>query len=258
MRTPSILEVEDLTVRFGGLVAVDCASLTLSTGDIHGLIGPNGAGKSTLFNAVSGLVTVAGGTIRLAGEDITGMPAHARAGAGIRRTFQSVHLIPNRTVLENVLTGLHTQTETRALDLLSVWRRNQPEVEAREAVEETLEFLGIAETLLAEVRTLSFARQRFVEIARAIVAKPPLLLLDEPAAGLSPVDIGHFTETIRRLRQERQVSILLVEHVISLVTELCDRVSVLDDGVLIAEGDPRHIMEHPSVRAAYFGEGEDA
>lgn len=253
-----ILSVENLTVRFGGLVAVNDATLTLGKGEIRGLIGPNGAGKTTLFNAVSGLVPVAGGTVQLDGRDITRLPPHTRARLGIRRTFQSVHLVANRTVLENVATGLDADAPLNPFAFGWLTGRDRTETAVTDRVVAALDELGIADTVMREVRTLSFAQQRFVEIARAIVADPPLLLLDEPAAGLSAPDVARFTAVIRRLRQERSMSVLLVEHVISLVTDLCDRVCVLDDGELIAEGEPADIMANPIVRAAYLGELEHA
>ena len=250
----TILMIENVTVRFGGLYAVKDVSLQLSEGRIHGLIGPNGAGKSTLFNAISGIVPTAEGRIVFRGDDISAMAAPARSASGIRRTFQSVQLIQDLTVLENVLIGLHSQIATRLIDFIRLWGRNAGEQDARRRVEGILTYLGLEVPLDREVRTLSFVDQRFIEIARALVTRPTLLMLDEPAAGLSPSEIERFAALVRRLRSERNMTILLVEHVIALVMDLCDRVSVLDNGLLIAEGEPHQIAEDPRVRTAYLGE----
>ena len=249
-----ILKLEGVTVRFGGLDAVKNVSMQLREGEIRGLIGPNGAGKSTLFNAVSGIVPTSDGRVVFRGTDISAVPAPARSASGIRRTFQSVQLIQDFTVLENVLIGMHSQIVLKPLDFLRLWGRNKGEAEAVRRVEEVLDYLGLAIPLDQEVRTLSFADQRFVEIARALVTHPTLLMLDEPAAGLSPPEIERFAALVRRLRTERNMAILLVEHVIALVMNLCDRVSVLDNGVLIAEDEPRRIADDPRVRTAYLGE----
>ena len=249
-----LLTIENVTVRFGGLDAVKNVSLQLREGEIRGLIGPNGAGKSTLFNAISGIVPASEGRIVFCGTDISAVPAPARSASGIRRTFQSVQLIQDFTVLENVLIGLHSQITLRPLDFLRLWGRNKGEAQALRRVEEILDYLGVTVPLDQEVRTLSFADQRFIEIARALVTDPALLMLDEPAAGLSPPEIGRFAALVRRLRTERNMTILLVEHVIALVMDLCDTVSVLDNGALIAEGEPRQIADDPRVRTAYLGE----
>ena len=250
----TVLGIENVTVRFGGLDAVKDVSMQLSEGRIHGLIGPNGAGKSTLFNAVSGIVPTYAGRITFRGDDISALSAPARSAGGIRRTFQSVQLISDLTVLENVLIGLHSQIAARPIDFVRLWGRNSGEADARRRVEEILDYLGIAVPLDREVRTLSFVDQRFIEIARALVTHPTLLMLDEPAAGLSPPEIERFATLMRRLRAERNMTILLVEHVIALVMDLCDQVSVLDNGALIAQGEPRQIADDPRVRAAYLGE----
>jgi branched-chain amino acid transport system ATP-binding protein len=249
-----ILKLEGVTVRFGGLDAVKNVSMQLREGEIRGLIGPNGAGKSTLFNAVSGIVPTTDGRVVFRSKDVSGVAAPARSASGIRRTFQSVQLIQDFTVLENVLIGMHSQIVLKPLDFLRLWGRNKGEAEAVRRVQEVLDYLGLSVPLGQEVRTLSFADQRFIEIARALVTHPTLLMLDEPAAGLSPPEIERFAALVRRLRTERNMTILLVEHVIALVMNLCDRVSVLDNGVLIAEDEPRRIADDPRVRTAYLGE----
>lgn len=256
MATPSVLEVKDLTVRFGGLVAVDKVSMKIPASRIHGLIGPNGAGKSTVFNAITGLVPQSQGTVKLLDQDITNTTPDRRAAAGIRRTFQSVQLIKELTVLENVMIGLHTRLLTNSKGLLG-FLRSGSERGAQQSVVEILEFLGIADVILKPVAEISFAQQRFVEIARALVAKPVVLMLDEPAAGLSPQEVQILNKLLRQLREEWGLSILLVEHVLSLIMDLSDHVTVLDNGRIIAEGAPAEIADHPKVKAAYLGEDAD-
>jgi branched-chain amino acid transport system ATP-binding protein len=254
---PPILEVTGLSVRFGGLVAVDNVSLVIPASSIHGLIGPNGAGKTTFFNAITGLVRSSQGRVAVLGQDITHKTADRRAAAGIRRTFQSVQLITPLTVLENVLIGLHTRLFTNAAGLLGFLRAGS-ERGAQQSVLEILEFLGIAHIILKPVTEITFAEQRFVEIARALVAKPVLLMLDEPAAGLSPQEIETLDSLLRKLRDEWGMSILLVEHVLSLIMGVSDRVTVLDNGRLIAEGEPLQVSGDPKVKAAYLGQDADA
>jgi branched-chain amino acid transport system ATP-binding protein len=254
---PPVLEVAGLSVRFGGLVAVDNVSLAIPASSIHGLIGPNGAGKTTFFNAITGLVRPSQGSVAVLGQDITHKTADRRAAAGIRRTFQSVQLITPLTVLENVLIGLHTRLFTNAKGLLG-FLGAASERAAQQSVLEILEFLGIAHIILKPVTEITFAEQRFVEIARALVAKPVLLMLDEPAAGLSPQEIETLDRLLRKLRDEWGMSILLVEHVLSLIMGVSDRVTVLDNGRLIAEGAPMQVAGDPKVKAAYLGQDADA
>jgi branched-chain amino acid transport system ATP-binding protein len=246
--TPALLDVEALTVRFGGLLAVDSVSFSVPAGQIRGVIGPNGAGKTTLFNTISGLVHQDGGRIRFAGDDITRLPAHRRAALGMRRTFQAVQLIPQFTVLENVLVGLHAGIRGATFS----------EAAAQRAVIEVLEFLGIGATILRPVAELSFAEQRLTEIARAIVARPRLLMLDEPAAGLSPAELAALDALLRRFVAEWDMTILLVEHVLALVFEVSDTVTVLDNGRYVTEGPPREVAGDPRVKAVYLGEDTHA
>ena len=254
-----MLEVSGLSIAFGGLIALDDVSLNVKSDEIHGLIGPNGAGKTTFFNAVTGLISATKGTIQLAGQDITKLPAHKRATAGIRRSFQSVQLIGSMTVLENVLIGLHGSL---AMFGQSRWRSpigaTRRDAQAQGAVVDVLASLGLSEFLLTQVDGLTFAQQRFVEIARAVVSRPRLLMLDEPAAGLSASELAFLNRLIRRLRDDWGISILLVEHVLSLIFDVSDTVSVLDNGRLICRGAPREIARDTRVRAAYLGEQADA
>jgi len=232
---------------------VDGVHLAVPAGVIHGVIGPNGAGKTTLFNAITGIVQVSEGTIAFAGEDVTERPAHRRARLGMRRTFQSVQLLPQLTVLENVLIGMHDQIRENALlSLLS--GRSRAEEAAQHRVMETLAFLGIESTLFRRPVELSFAEQRFAEIARAVVSRPRLLMLDEPAAGLSPQEVTALNALLRRICVESGITILLVEHVLSLVLDVSHRITVLDGGRVIAEGTPAEVEGDERVRAAYLGD----
>jgi ABC-type branched-subunit amino acid transport system ATPase component len=252
-----LLEARGITVHYGGLVAVNDVSMSLQPGAIHGLIGPNGAGKTTFFNAITGLVPASAGTLIFDDADLTGQPAHRCAASGMRRTFQAVQLVPQFTVLENVLVGMHAVIRDNLFtSLFGLPGGNAGEYAAQAAVREVLDFLGIGNTLLRLVGELSFVEQRFVEIARAIVSRPKLLLLDEPAAGLSPGDVTRLDALLRRLRNERGMTILLVEHVLSLVMGICERITVLENGRLIHEGTPQEVSASPAVRAAYLGTGD--
>jgi len=252
------LVVEEVSVRFGGLAAVDRVSLAIAPGEIRGLIGPNGAGKTTLFNAVAGLVYASAGRILLDGTDITRLPPHRRAHAGVRRSFQSVQLLGRLNVLENVLLGLH-QSMARGMlaSAADVLLRARREALAQTAAMQTLDYLGIADLALRPVAALSFAQQRYVEIARALAPRPRLLMLDEPAAGLSPAEVARMDGLLRQLRNEG-MSILLVEHVLSLVFEVSDSISVLNNGRLISGGTPQAVAADPAVQAAYLGDEYNA
>jgi branched-chain amino acid transport system ATP-binding protein len=249
----ALLTTRGVRVRFGGLTAVESVDLAVPEGVIHGVIGPNGAGKTTLFNAITGLVQVSDGAISFAGEDVTQRPAYRRARLGMRRTFQSVQLLPQLTVLENVLIGLHAHIRENLLVSL-VSGRSPEEEEAQQRVVATLAFLGIGDTLFRRPVELSFAEQRFAEIARALVAKPRLLMLDEPAAGLSPSEVAVLNTLLRRICAEAGITILLVEHVLSLVLDVSERITVLEGGRVIAEGTPAQIEADERVKAAYLGD----
>jgi branched-chain amino acid transport system ATP-binding protein len=249
----TLLTTKGVCVRFGGLTAVESVDLAVPEGVIHGVIGPNGAGKTTLFNAITGLVQVSDGAISFAGEDVTHRPAYRRARLGMRRTFQSVQLLPQLTVLENVLIGLHDHIRENIVVSL-LFGRSPEEEEAQQRVIATLAFLGIGSTLFRRPVELSFAEQRFAEIARALVAKPRLLMLDEPAAGLSPSEVTVLNGLLRRICAESGITILLVEHVLSLVLDVSHRITVLESGRVIAEGTPAEVEADERVKAAYLGD----
>lgn len=250
-----VLDVSNMTIRFGGLVAVSDVSLQLKKKQVHGLIGPNGAGKTTFFNAITGLVRQAGGSVSFRGQNITDLPAHKRAEIGIRRSFQSVQLVQNLTVLENILIGLHSESaKDRLRGIGRLFRSTGPDGSAQRQVHEVAAFLGIERTLLKPVTEITFAEQRFVEIARAIVSRPSVLMLDEPAAGLSEAEIQRLDALLRRLVNEWDMSILLVEHVLSLVMVVSDEITVLDNGKFVTNGSPTEVAANPRVKSAYLGE----
>jgi branched-chain amino acid transport system ATP-binding protein len=239
-------------------LAVDDVSMNIDRGCIHGLIGPNGAGKSTLFNAMSGLVPIKQGSICFEGVDVTHLPVHLRAPRGIRRTFQHVQLMEDRTVLENVLVGMHSSISTNPFkSVFGLGAEGSPDKAAREAAREVLQFLGIGHIALTEMGGLTIAEHRFAELARALVAKPRLLLLDEPAAGLSLRSTEALDALLVRIRDEWGATIVLVEHRIDLVLNVSDVVTVLDNGSIIASGRGQDVIEDPGVKRAYLGVDEE-
>jgi branched-chain amino acid transport system ATP-binding protein len=249
----TLLALKGVTRRFGGLVAVDGIDLEVAEGGVTAVIGPNGAGKTTLFSLISGFQTPNAGRILFAGEDITGQPPEAIARAGLVRTFQLVQLFQNLSVLENVQVGRHLHTEGGVFAALlrnRRTRRAERETEARSR--ELLSFVGLDAAADAEASALAYGQQRLLEIARALAARPRLLLLDEPAAGLSADESGRLAAAIRSIA-ERGTTVLLIEHDMKLVMNAADTIAVLDFGRKIAEGSPAAIRENPAVIAAYLG-----
>lgn len=256
---PALLEVEQLSVRFGGVFAVNGVSLTIEKAEIRGLIGPNGAGKTTLFNTISGISAPNEGRILFSGQDITRLPAHRRAALGIRRTFQTVQLVQSFTVYENLLTGLHAELARGGARALFGHRGSDFAARDAEArILAVLHYLELEDLVQREVKSLSVSEQRSVEIAQALVARPKLVMLDEPTAGLTPLQIERLDALLVKLRDDWGIAILLVEHVVSLVLSVCSRITVLDQGMVIAEGTGLDIVNDPAVRTAYLGEEADA
>ncbi len=243
----------DVIVRFGGLIAVDRVSFDLHPGEICALIGPNGAGKTTLFNAVSGNVLVDGGSIRFCGEEIAGLTPHEVSARGVRRTFQNGGLFPELTALENVLVGLHAQVGSGFLGLLFGRHSAAAESSATARARELLSVMGIAHIAEQKAGALSGGQQRMVEIVRALATDPPLLLLDEPAVGLSPPARRQLAEVVCDLARTRRIGILLIEHAIELVMSVADRVIVLNDGRKVVDAPPDQVRADRAVLEAYLG-----
>ncbi|HEY2636627.1 MAG TPA: ABC transporter ATP-binding protein [Solirubrobacteraceae bacterium] len=250
------LQVRDVTVRFGGLTALDDVSLDVVGGEAVGLIGPNGAGKTTLFNVVCGFVRPDAGTLAWRGTTLGGVRAHDLAGLGIARTLQGVGLFAGLTVAENVMTGARQARAGVLATLLGLPRADSTERRARAAALEALDELGVADAADRRPGELPFPVQKRVALARALVAEPELLLLDEPAGGLGGDDLDELGELIRTLRG--RMAVLLVEHHMDLVMSACDRVVVLDFGKRIAEGTPAEVQADPTVLDAYLGVEVDA
>ena len=250
-----MLEVKSLTQRFGGITALEDISFSVKKGDITGVIGPNGAGKTTLFNIVTGIYTQTSGSVILEGADISSLPAEKLASRGLVRTFQNIELFGNMTVLENVMLGLHTGSSCGLLACMfkMPWHLKE-EKEIRAKAQQWLEYCGIADLADQQASNLPFGKGRLLEIARAMAVKPRIMLMDEPAAGLNNRETSELASLIRRIR-ESGVTVVLVEHDMELVMEICDRIVVLNLGKKLAEGTPRDIQENRLVIDAYLGEG---
>jgi branched-chain amino acid transport system ATP-binding protein len=250
----SLLELTDVTVRFGGLTAVDGVSLSVGAGEVCALIGPNGAGKTTLFNAVSGNAAIDTGKILFRGEEIQRLMPHQISARGVRRTFQNGGLFGHLTALENVLVGLHTRVDSGFFGLLlSMPSAGRAESAATAQARELLELMQIGHVADNLASDLSGGQQRMVEIVRALATEPPLLLLDEPAVGLAPHMREQLGQIIRRLASERGIGILLIEHAIELVMNVSDRVAVLNYGKKVADAPPAQVRADKAVLEAYLG-----
>lgn len=250
----SLLEIDSLTVSFAGLRALSQVSFAVPAGSIFGLIGPNGAGKTTLLNCLSRIYTPTSGAMRFAGEDLLSLPIHGVAGRGICRTFQNLELFQQASVRDNVLIGnmLHHRSNLVA-ELFNLPASRRCARAAGTEVDALLTELGLRDCAEEPVTALSYGVQKMVELARALAARPRLLLLDEPAAGMNPEESRQLGKIIRRVRDERKVTVLLIEHDMALVMGVCDSIVALDHGELVCQGPPDVVRRDPQVIKAYLG-----
>ncbi len=251
----AMLDVKNLSISFGGLKAVDDFSITIEKGQLYGLIGPNGAGKTTIFNLLTGVYKPDGGRILLDGKDITGHKAIQINQAGIARTFQNIRLFKELSVLDNVKVGLHNHHEYSTLSgILRLPSYYKVEKEMDERAMELLKVFDLDKEMDYKAANLPYGKQRKLEIARALATEPKLLLLDEPAAGMNPNETAELMKTIRFVRDHFDMTVLLIEHDMKLVSGICERLTVLNFGHMLAEGPTSEVLSNPEVIKAYLGE----
>jgi branched-chain amino acid transport system ATP-binding protein len=250
----NVLYADRITIRFGGLVAVDDVSFSIPPKSVVSLIGPNGAGKTTFFNVLTGLYKPSEGTVFLNGKDITPVKPHLRASMGLARTFQNIRLFNLMTAEENVMVAMHPHLKSGVFStIIRTPRQRREEREARDTARGLLEYVGIGKSEGELARNLSYGDQRRLEIARAMALQPKVLLLDEPTAGMNPQESAAFNDFVYRVRDEKGISVLLIEHDMSVIMKISERITVLDRGVMIAEGGPDDIRNNQTVIEAYLG-----
>ena len=251
----AMLEVKNIGISFGGLKAVDNFSLELQENELSGLIGPNGAGKTTIFNLLTGVYRPDNGSIRLDGKELTGKSIIEINQAGIARTFQNIRLFSNLSVLDNVKAGLHNHHAYSTFEgIFRLPRYRAQEKEMNRRAEELLSVFHLEQTAEVKAKNLPYGSQRKLEIARALATEPKLLLLDEPAAGMNPNETAELMETIQLVRKRFHMTILLIEHDMKLVSGICERLTVLNFGKLLKQGDTQEVLHDPEVVKAYLGE----
>ena len=255
----SLLTLENVTLKFGGLTAVNNLSMQVEEGQVFALVGPNGAGKSTVFNLISRFYTPVSGKISFAGTDLLGLAPDEVPSLGIARTFQNIELFDQATVLENLLVGRHRHRGTNLVQQMFHTPAVRAEERAhREAVEEVIDFLDLQPYRNSRIAGLPYGVRKVVEVARALASKPRLLLLDEPASGLSVEETQNMRWWIDDIRRQMGITVLMVEHDMGRVSKVCDKVLALADGAMLAQGTPAEVQSHPAVIEAYLGTGDAA
>jgi branched-chain amino acid transport system ATP-binding protein len=255
----NVLEARNISVQFGGLLAVNSVDFNIPKQSVVSLIGPNGAGKTTFFNVLTGLYKPSAGSITYNGRDITDLPPHKIAEAGIARTFQNIRLFGLMTAQENLLVAMHSHLKAGITStILRTPKQRREEREAEERAQEILDFAGVGKWTHEFARNLSYGDQRRLEVARALALQPKVLLLDEPTAGMNPQESQVFIDFVRRLVKERDISIMLIEHDMKVVMSVSERITVLDQGEKIAEGTPDQIKNNARVVEAYLGKAKDS
>ena len=254
-----LLEVTELSKKFGGVHALTMVNLQVEKGEVHALIGPNGAGKTTLFNCISGFYSPERGSAVFKGRDITRTAAHKIPRLGIARTFQNLELFRNATVLDNIMLGRYMHKSASFFsEVLFLPKAKNQEVKARRRVEEVIDFLDLQPYRDRVIAQLPFGTQKCVELARALALDPELILLDEPAAGLNSEETRDLCFWIEDIKEDLEITVLVVEHDMRVVSEVADRVTALDFGAVIAHGTPEEVQQHPDVIQAYLGEDDGA